>query len=78
MERYRNIKGDSGVLAFEAGDDYIKVRFVGGDVYLYTDAATGRRHVEQMKKLAAKGKGLSTYISRYVKNGYAAKLAKGH
>jgi len=74
MQRYRNTKGDSGVLAFEAGDDYIKVKFIGGDVYLYTDAVTGRRHVERMKKLAAEGKGLSTYISRNVKNGYAAKL----
>jgi len=42
-------------------------------VYLYTNAVTGERHVAEMKKLAAKGKGLSTYISQHVKDRYAEK-----
>jgi len=74
MKRYRNLTGDSGVLAYEAGGDYIKIRFLGGDIYLYTNAVTGQRNVDQMKKLAAKGRGLSTFISQHVKDRYAAKL----
>jgi len=74
MERYRDLTGDSGVLAYETGDDYIKIRFRGGDIYLYTNAITGQRNIEQMKRLAAKGRGLSTFISQHVKDRYAAKL----
>ena len=29
MERYNNIGGDSGVSAYEIGDDYIIVKFSG-------------------------------------------------
>ena len=74
MERYKNINGDSGVVAYETGDDYIKVKFIDGVVYLYTNAITGQHHINQMKKLAAKGLGLSAYISRHVRDRYAAKL----
>ena len=74
MKPYRNLNGNSGVLAWEAGKDFIKIRFRGGDVYLYTHSVTGQRHVEQMKKLAAEGKGLSTYISQHVKEKYTEKL----
>jgi hypothetical protein len=74
MKRYQNHAGDSGVLAYEAGRDYIKIKFLGDEVYLYTNAVTGEQYVAEMKKLAAKGKGLSTYISQHVKNRYAKKL----
>ncbi|HSC39270.1 MAG TPA: hypothetical protein VLD19_15410 [Chitinophagaceae bacterium] len=73
MQRYKNISGDSGVVAYETGDDYIKVRFIDGVVYLYTNAVTGQHHISQMKKLAAKGLGLSAYISRHVRSRYAEK-----
>lgn len=74
MKRYGNLTGDSGVLAWEAGKDYIIIKFRGGDRYLYTNAATGERHVKQMKQLAAEGRGLSTYISQHVRDRYAKKI----
>ena len=74
MKQYLNLQGDSGVVAFETGRDYIKILFRGGEVYLYTNAITGREHVTEMKELAEKGRGLSTYISQHVKNRYAEKL----
>jgi hypothetical protein len=74
MERYKNISGDSGVVAYETGEDHIKVKFIDGAVYLYTNTVTGQQHINRMKKLAAKGIGLSAYISRHVRNRYAAKL----
>jgi hypothetical protein len=73
MIKYKNIDGHSGVLAYEMGADYIKVQFSGGVIYLYNSKITGKHHIEEMKLLAAKGLGLSTYISTIVKDRYALK-----
>ncbi len=35
MERYMDINGDSGVLSYEIGHDYIIVKFKTGAVYIY-------------------------------------------
>jgi hypothetical protein len=75
MERYKNLNGDSGVVSYEIGTDYIWVVFLDGTRYLYTYARTGAQNVEQMKRLATDGRGLSTFISanHAVRNGYAKK-----
>lgn len=73
MERYANLEGDSGVLAYEIGADYIKVQFRGGTTYVYDSANPGDIHVRHMQELARAGRGLSTYISRHVRNAYARK-----
>ena len=71
MERYRNLNGDSGVAAFELHPDSIWVRFNNtGKVYAYSYARAGRDHVEQMKRLAAAGAGLNSYIMRNVQKLY--------
>jgi hypothetical protein len=74
LHRYRNRGRNSGVTAYEIGDDYIKVEFADGPLYLYTHDIPGERKVEQMKKLALQGKGLSTFISRSVRDQYASRL----
>lgn len=74
MKPYKNLSGNSGVLAYEIGEDYIKVKFRDGDVYLYNYSVTGKFNVERMKELAEEGKGLSTFISRNVRDDYTAKL----
>jgi hypothetical protein len=74
MKRYRNLDGKSGVTAYECGDGFIRVRFVNGDVYEYTDEATGSGHVANMQQLARAGLGLATYVSRFVHDDYARKL----
>jgi hypothetical protein len=75
MERYRNLSGDSGVDAYEIGDDFVAVRFGSGVVYWYTEASVGPQHVVALKRLARRGQGLSTYISQHadVREGYARK-----
>ncbi|HYS63072.1 MAG TPA: hypothetical protein VEN30_04510 [Paraburkholderia sp.] len=75
MERYRNLSGDSGVGAYEIGDDYVAVRFKSGVVYWYTEASVGVKHVAALKRLARRGQGLSAYISQHpdVSGGYARK-----
>lgn len=68
MESYRNLGGDSGVSAYEIGENYIKVKFHGNyKIYTYSYRKAGRNHVEQMKILARRGSGLNSYINMYVK-----------
>lgn len=74
MKRYRNINGGSGVLAYETGEDYIQIQFQGNETYLYNEEKPGKEHVDQMKTLAEKGLGLSTYISQHVGKNYFKKI----
>jgi hypothetical protein len=74
MQRYRNLDGQSGVVAYETGEGWIRVRFVGGETYEYSDAATGAEHVRNMQMLAQAGEGLATYVSKFVHDDYARKL----
>jgi len=75
MKRYRNRGGNSGVKSYDMGDTFIKVTFADGEIYLYDYSNPGKNHVEKMKILARAGKGLSTYISRYVKENYSEKIS---
>lgn len=74
MERYRNLGGKSGVVQYAIGDGSITVVFEKGGPYLYDASAPGSEHVAQMQQLAREGAGLNTYISKYVRKNYAAKL----
>lgn len=73
MEDYGNINGKSGILAYEAGPDFIRVQFRDNSVYLYTYASADPHSIEQMKSLAAAGEGLNTFINTNVKKAYARK-----
>lgn len=72
---YLNLSGDSGVAAFALLRDSVVVQFGNGDIYLYGPQHPGADHVEHMKTLAVAGHGLSTYISRVVRNDYEARSA---
>jgi len=74
MERYKNLNGNSGIAFFEIRSDAIVVQFKNRSKYLYDNAVTGVRHIETMKELARSGRGLATYISKYVKNKYSSHL----
>ncbi|AET88785.1 MULTISPECIES: hypothetical protein [Caballeronia] len=65
MQPYENLAGNSGVEAFDILRDGIKVRFASGGTYLYDYRVPGRTRVEEMKRLARAGRGLSTYIARF-------------
>jgi len=73
MDRYGNQHGDSPIQGYCIGDTYIDVRFAGGDIYRYSHDKPGRAHVEHMKRLAAAGRGLATYISTHVDQGYESR-----
>lgn len=74
MEHYKNLGGNSGVTAYEIGEDSIKVQFRDGALYLYDYQSAGRSNIEHMKELAMAGRGLNSFISRVVRKGYASKL----
>lgn len=66
MKAYKSKSGkESGVAGYSAGADFIVITFAAGEVYKYTYDSAGEQHVEQMKALAEKQKGLSTYISQH-------------
>jgi hypothetical protein len=52
MERYRNLSGNSGIIAFEIGANFVRVQFSHGAPYLYTYQSAGIANVDEMKRLA--------------------------
>ncbi len=75
MEKYCDIDGNSGISAYEVGDDFIIVRFKKGGMYLYYYSTTGSNHVNKMIELARMGNGLNGYINLNAKYSYARKIA---
>jgi hypothetical protein len=73
MERYGNTSGKSGVKAYEIVPDGIRIMFVTGEIYRYTFGSAGKERIVRMRSLAKKGKGLSTYISQFVKDDFEVK-----
>lgn len=78
MQRYGNAQGHSGVALYESGPDFIRVVFgpTPSTVYVYDYEVPGREHVEHMKALAESGRGLSTYISRHVRDKFRRKESR--
>lgn len=75
MEIYCDTHGNSGVSAFEVGNDFIIVHFTKGGMYLYNYSKTGAYHVNNMIRLARTGNGLNGYINLNTKDTYARKIA---
>lgn len=73
MEPYANYGGDSGIIAYDTGPDYIRVEFSDHSIYRYTYRATGRENVEHMKGLASSGHGLHSFINKAVRKSYDRK-----
>ena len=73
MKRYRNLGGDSNVVSYEDGENFIRVQFADGSIYLYTYTVPGHDEVEHMKQLAEKDHGLNSYINRVIRKRFAAK-----
>ena len=63
-------------MAFEIGPESIDVEFSSGWIYRFTYERPGALRVERMKELALAGHGLSTFISRHVKNRYESRRHK--
>jgi len=72
MTPYRNLSGSSNVVSYEASEDSIHVVFKNGAYrnYLYNSVRPGKAAVEDMKRLAALGRGLNSYISSVIKSNF--------
>ena len=73
MQSYCDFSLHSDVIGYEYGEEYIRVQFSNGDIYLYTYMSAGKRYIESMKSLADCGDGLSSFIKKYVMNLYERK-----
>lgn len=71
--KYKNLGGNSNVARYALDYDNIIVEFKDGAKYLYTYTSTTTAGVEHMKRLALRGVGLNSYISRVVKKRFARK-----
>ena len=76
MKRYENRSGRGGITGYEILPDGIILEFNYKEEYLYDYAKPGREHVEQMKILAERGEGLTTYVNQHVRDNYRKKLNK--
>lgn len=74
MPRYKNLNGNSGIAAYEIEDDFIIVQFCDGTIHLYSNSSAGIDHIKEMKRLAAEGRGLNTFIETVLKDKYSSKL----
>lgn len=62
--------GNSNVIAYEIGPDWIRVQFGTGSPYVYSYRSAGPGPVERMKQLARAGRGLNSFINTHVKHLY--------
>ena len=74
MQPYKNASHDTGVIAYQLGKDRISIKFRDGSVYVYTVNSAGAKAIADMKALAKKGEGLTTYINQHVREHYEVKL----
>lgn len=75
MIPYNNPGNQSGISAYEVGDTWIRIQFSNGGIYEYDYSRPGIQHVETMKRLAASGDNLNTYINKYVRENYSHRLS---
>ena len=75
MQRYADRSGKSGVSGYEILDNGIVLEFKADKRrYLYSYKNPGKKHVEEMKRLASEGKGLTTYVNRFIRENYEKRL----
>ena len=71
--RYANKGGNSRIIAYEIGKNFVRVYFSGSykyNTYTYTYKSASEEDIEEMKRLAVEGQGLLSYIMNNVKFKY--------
>lgn len=76
MRQYGGSPKKHGVRGFEIGPDSIDVEFTSGWIYHFSYQRPGQPRVDKMKELAESGHGLSTFISKHVKNRFESRRRK--
>lgn len=73
MDCYKDLGGDSGIVAYETAQSEITVKFSDGYHYLYSTESTSLSNIQEMKRLADQGVGLNSFIQRVVKKEFVRK-----
>ncbi len=76
MQPYQSRSRNSGVVAFDLGEDSIELEFRDGSRYRYDAHRPGLEQVARMQQLALGGRGLTTFVNQNVRDRYAAKLPR--
>jgi hypothetical protein len=72
---YKSRNPNAGILNYEMVRDAIILEFTDRKFrYIYNSIKPGIAQVDQMRRLACSGIGLTTYVNQYVREKYAAKL----
>ena len=73
MKPYKNLGGNSSIVAYDYDTAAIYIQFKGGAVYKYPAEKVGGANFQKMKQLADAGQGLCSFINRngQLRNGYA-------
>ena len=50
MTDYKNLGRESGIIAYEIGDDFIRLKYEDNEVYLYNVESTGEEQIEKKWK----------------------------
>lgn len=72
MMHYKNLNGNSSILEYEIGADFIDIIYQDS-MYHFTYASAGKNNIEQMKLLAKQGYGLNSYLLRHCPKDFAYK-----
>jgi len=74
LNKYQDLSGGAGVTGYKVVSKGIILQFRHKELYLYDYSIPGKHHIERMKILAAKGKGLTTYVNQNIRANYKEKL----
>jgi hypothetical protein len=74
MRRYDDVDGDSWISAYQVRPDSIVVQYRDGATYIYSHQSAGIAAIETMKRLAASGEHLYSFINKFVREAWAEKL----
>jgi hypothetical protein len=78
MQPYKNLSGQSTIVMYDIGGDFIDVMFKtpakdGSTIYRYSYTSAGSASIEHMKDLARQGQGLNSFITTMVRDLYESK-----
>lgn len=69
MQKYLDQTGKSDISQYEIQSEIIRIKFnKTNKTLVYSYQKAGKAHVENLKKLALEGKGLSRYIRKHLVN----------
>jgi hypothetical protein len=74
LKKYKDLSGSAGVTGYKFVANGIILQFKHKELYLYDASIPGKHHIAQMKILAEKGSGLTTYVNQNIRDNYKEKL----